>query len=172
MSTRVTLQTVTAANRQAVGELRVRDEQADFVAPNLYSLVEAAYGFPGELAHLVLTPLAIYAGPTLVGFTLYNSSPALERFFIMRLMIDQRYQGRGYGITAVRLLLQLFHAHPQAAEAAISYNAGNAAARQVYLRCGFEELRTENEGEVLMWRTLNPQPDPWSSLWNPAWAGR
>lgn len=31
---------------------------------------------------------------------------------------------------------------------------------------------TENEGEVLLWRTLNPQPEPWASLWNPAWAGR
>ncbi|HMQ30510.1 MAG TPA: GNAT family N-acetyltransferase [Chloroflexaceae bacterium] len=172
MSTIITLQAVTAENWRAVGELRVRDEQADYVAPNLYSLVEAAYGFPGELAHLVLTPLAVYAGLTLVGFTLYNSSPALNRFFIMRLMVDQRYQGQGYGSAAVRLLLQLFQAHPQATEAAISYNAGNVAARQVYLRCGFEELPTENEGEVLMWRTLNPHPKPWTSLWNPAWAGR
>jgi diamine N-acetyltransferase len=168
MSTNVTLQAVTAENWRAVGELRVRDEQSDFVAPNLHSLVEAAYGFPGELAHLVLTPLAIYAGPTLVGLTLYNSSPALDRFFIMRLMIDQRYQGQGYGTLAVRLLLQLFQVHPQASEAAISYNAGNAAARQVYLRCGFEELWTENKHEVLMWRRLNPQPEPWTSLWNPA----
>lgn len=181
MSTTIKLQAVTAENWRAVGELRVRDEQADYVAPNLYSLVEAAYGFPGELAHLVLTPLAIYTGPTLVGFTLYNSSPALDRLFIMRLMVDQHYQSQGYGTAAVQLLLQLFQAHPQATEAAIalragaganSYNTGNAAARQVYLRCGFEELPTENEGEVLMWRTLNPQSKPWTSLWNPAWAGR
>lgn len=56
---------MTAENWRAVCELCVRDEQADYVAPNLHSLVGAAYGFPGELAHLVLTPLAIYAGPTL-----------------------------------------------------------------------------------------------------------
>ena len=167
----VTFQAVTAENWRAVGELEVDEGQGTYVAPNLYSLVEAAYGFPGELAHLVLTPLAIYAGPTLVGFTLYNSSPERDRFFIMRLMVDRRFQRCGYGTAAVRLLLQQFGANPQAKEAAISYNAGNEAARKVYLRCGFVELRVENDHEVLMWCRLNPQPEPWSSLWNPDWAG-
>lgn len=167
----VTFQDITAENWRAVAALEVSEGQAEYVAPNLYSLAEAAYGLPGELAHLVLTPLAIYAGPTLVGFTLYNSSPERDRFFIMRLMVDRRYQERGYGAAAVRLLLRQFEAHPQAKEVAISYNQGNAAARQVYLRCGFVELRVENEREVLMWRALNPQPEPWASLWNPGWPG-
>ena len=50
--------------------------------PNAHSLLEAQYGFGGELAHLRIVPLAIYAGDAPVGLAMYNTGPAFERFFI------------------------------------------------------------------------------------------
>lgn len=168
MDTHVTLQDITAANWQAVVGLQVAPAQQSWVAPNALSLLEAHYGFGGELAHLRLVPLAVYAGAAPVGFLLYNTAPARDRFFIMRLMVDQAHQGRGYGRAALAQALALFRAHPQAKEAAISYNHGNQAARRLYLSSGFQELGPDGGGGVLMWQALNPQPAPWTSLWNPA----
>ncbi len=164
----ITLQAITADNWQALVALRVAPEQEAWVAPNHHSLLEAAYGFGGELAHLLLVPLAIYAGERPVGLLLYNTSPVYDRFFIMRLMLDREQQGRGYGRAALAQLLGLFRAYPQAKEAAISYNHGNEPARRLYLSCGFAEIGPDGVDGVLMWQALNPQEQPWTSLWNPA----
>lgn len=110
----ITFQEITADTWYEVGHLRVFANQADWIVPNLQSLVEATYGFSGELAALKIVPLAIYADDAIVGFTMYNTTPQRDRFFIMRMMIDYRYQGNGYGIAAVRLLLNLFRVYPQA----------------------------------------------------------
>ena len=164
----ITLQDVTPENWRAIIDLSVGAEQHEWVAPNHYSLIEAAYGLGGVDRHLRLAPLAIYAADQPVGFVLYNHGPTRERFFIMRLMIDAAFQGRGYGRTALTQLLALLRAHPQAKEVAISYNRGNAAAQRLYQSCGFVEVPGENPAEIMLWQALNPQPAPWDSLWNPA----
>jgi diamine N-acetyltransferase len=164
----ITLQEVTTANWRAIVALRVAPDQEDWVAPNHYSLLEAAYGFEGELAHLKLVPLAIYAADAPVGFLLYNTGPTLDRFFIMRLMIDHLHQAKGYGRAALSQLLGIFRAYPQAAEVAVSYNQGNTSARQLYLSCGFVEVGRDDTGGTVMWQALNRQPSGWTSLWNPA----
>ena len=167
----ITFQEITADTWYEVGHLRVFANQADWIVPNFQSLVEAAYGFSGGLAPLKIVPLAIYADDAIVGFTMYNTTPQRDRFFIMRMMIDYRYQGNGYGIAAVRLLLNLFRVHPQAKEAATTYVRGNEAAQHVYSTCGFQDLGLQNNHEFLMWQPLNPQSQPWTSFWNGAWRG-
>ena len=164
----VTLQEVTAANWRALIALTVAAEQEAWVAPNHYSLLEAAYGFAGDLAHLTVVPLAVYADEAPVGLVMYNTAPARDRFFIMRLMIDHRQQRKGYGRAALTQLLALFRAHPQAKEVAMSYNVGNEPARRLYQACGFVEVGPDNAGGILMWQALNPQATAWTSLWNPA----
>lgn len=104
----VTLQSVTVANWHALITLQVAPDQEGWVAPNYISLLEAAYGFSGDLAHLHLVPLAVYCDQQPVGLVLYNTDPRFERFFIMRLMINQQQQGKGYGRAALTQLLDLF----------------------------------------------------------------
>lgn len=164
----VTLQEITASNWQAICALEVLPEQRGWVAPNYHSLVEAAYGLPGELAHLRLFPLAIYAGEQPVGFAMYNTAPERDRFFIMRLMVSAQHQRRGYGRAALEQLLALFRAHPQAKEAAVSYQADNPAAGELYRACGFAQVAAEADS-ITMWQALNPQPATWQSLWNLAY---
>ena len=167
----ITLEPVTIDNWRQVVALRVGAGQEHQVAPNTISLLQVHYGLGGELAHLTLVPLAICDGPTPVGFAMYNETPEQDRFAIMRLMVDARHQRRGYGRTAMTLLLDRFLAIPQATEVVIGHQPDNDAAHQLYRSCGFTDLGPD-DGETLMWRALNPQPEVWTSLWNPAWFDR
>lgn len=150
----VSLRPVTIRNWQQVIALKVRDDQADFVASNLYSLAEAHFGFDYH-GYWSLTPLAIYAGKRLVGFTMYAVNYSYEPFqyIIMRLMIDAEHQGRGYGKAAMQLLLERIAADPGATTVAISYDPSNEAARQLYAQLGFVETGVI-EHETLATRKL------------------
>ena len=160
----ITLREITVDNWWQIADLSVKDEQKNLVASNLRSLAEAKYGFPGERADLKMVPLAIYDDEEPVGFLMYNVGPSEDRYYVMRLMIDQRYQGKGHGRTAMEELLQRFLANPHAKEVAISYVPDNQAAKQLYASLGFEEIGVDG-GETLAWRTLNEQDEPWTSLW-------
>jgi len=54
----------------------------------------------------------------------------------------------------------------------IGHQPGNDAAHRLYRSRGFVDLGPDEDGELLMWRTLNPQPHAWTSIWNPAWVDR
>ena len=125
----VILREIDAGNWRQVAALRTDSGQEEFVAPNLHSLAEAKYGISPEYSHLTVVPLAIYDGEQLVGFVMYNTSPERDRFFIMRLMVDVAYQGKGYGRAALQILLERFRANPEAKEVAISYQPGNEPGR-------------------------------------------
>ncbi len=160
----ITLREIDANNWRQIADLAVKEEQKNWVAPNLRSLAEAKYGFPGEHAELKLVPLAIYDDEEPVGFLMYNTGPSEDRYYVMRLMIDQRYQGKGYGRAAMEEILRRFLANPLAKEVAISYVPENQAAKQLYASLGFEEIGMDG-GETLARRALNEQDEPWTSLW-------
>lgn len=86
----------------------------------------------------------------------------------MRLMVGAQHQRQGYGRAALGQLLALFRAHPQAKEAGVSYQADNPAAGELYRSCGFAQVAVEADS-ITMWQALNPQPEAWESLWNPAY---
>ena len=170
----IELQELTARNWRQAARLEVKPEQQDFVAPNVWSMAEAHFGLPG-LPHLRLFPLAIAHGEEVVGFVMYNAAPENDRFFIMRLMIGAAHQRRGLGRAALQVLVERFAAHPQAKEVAVSYEPRNVAAGRLYASLGFEEVAPEpgaQDAGITVWRLLNPQAEPWHSIWNPAWNSR
>jgi diamine N-acetyltransferase len=85
-------------NYLSVLDLSVSPEQRDFVATNQYSLAQA-YAQPE------CVPFALYAENRPVGFAMYSLDEDDHQFWIYRLMIDQRYQGVGYGREAMGLLI-------------------------------------------------------------------
>jgi diamine N-acetyltransferase len=162
----ISVRPITTDNWRAIYRLKVAPEQEQFVASNAYSLLQSAFAAPG--AHPRLVPLGIYADNEPVGFAMYNVSADEERFFIMRLMIDARYQRREYARAAMEQLLAQFRASPGVKEIGISYLPTNASAQQLYRDLGFEEIGVDPEDhEMVAVLTLAPMDGSWTSLWPP-----
>ena len=138
----ITFRPVTRENFSAVTELAVTPEQAEFVAPNLYSLAEA-YVEP------TWTPLAIYAEDHLVGFAMFGRDDETGRWWIMRYMIDTQHQGKGYGTAALPTLIDLIVERHGCSELFLGYEPSNEVARRLYARMGFAPTGEMTGGEIV-----------------------
>jgi diamine N-acetyltransferase len=127
----VTLQEVTADTVHQICNLNVTESQKQFVAPNAYSIAQAYFSKEAWFR-------AIYADDTPVGFVmLYDNEPESE-YFLWRFMIDERYQGHGFGRRAIELLLEHVRGRPGAKELLLSCVPGEAGPENFYRKLGFE----------------------------------
>ncbi len=131
---------VTKQNWRALVKLQVGESQRNFVASNVYSIAESQFGFDFE-GHWDYHPFGIYDGDTPVGFLMYgvNFEHPTRQAFVTRLMVDEQFQGRGFGRFGVQKMLEIFRADERVKEVGISYEPENAAARKLYTSCGFAE---------------------------------
>lgn len=110
--------------------LRIDEAQKRFVAPNAFSLAQAAYE-PN------MYPLAIYAGEAMVGFILYDFDDELEAWSMSRLMIDRSHQGKGLGKRSVRDFVAYFFQTHAVSQLYTSVEVENPVAISLYEQLGF-----------------------------------
>lgn len=129
--------------------MNVRNDQKNFVASNLYSIAQAQFGEEFE-GHWDLHPFGIYDGDTPVGFLMYgyNFSHPAQQAFIIRLMVDEKFQGKGFGRFAMDKAMEAFRADERIAAVGISYEPENDGARKLYASLGFVETGRIIEDEV------------------------
>lgn len=143
-------------------ELKVFRAQKGFVADNAISIVQA-YSVQGSGAFAF--PFGIYDGKKPVGFLMIGFNEAVtydafddappqilkNNYSIWRLMIDKRYQGRGYGREAIRLALKFIRTWPcgKAEFCSLSYEPENTVAAKLYHSFGFEE-NGEMDGDEIV----------------------
>lgn len=148
---KIELRPIDESNRTACIALCVAKEQASFIAPNSRSLEQAA-----EKPD-VARPFALYTDGLLVGFTMFAFEEGYEdpedRYWLWRLMIDRRFQGKGYGLAAMEVILAYFK-EQGAPYIKLSTKPDNAAALSLYRRCGFRETGEQNDGEIVLRREL------------------
>lgn len=146
----VTLHPITSENWRAVYALTktLTPEQQGFVAPNAYSLLEAACD-PDQRTN----PRAVYAdiqgADTLVGFVMTYYDAEYDEHWIDRMMIAGEQQGKGYGRAAMLLTLDNFRAIPDCKAVYISFEPENKAARRLYASLGFLDTGVVQEGELV-----------------------
>jgi diamine N-acetyltransferase len=143
---------VTRDNWREIAKLKVHDDQTHFVASNIYSIAEAQFGFDEkDGSHWDMYPYGIYDGDTPVGFFMYGYNFANREFeaFIIRLMVDESKQAKGYGYFGMKSMLDIFLADPRIHAVGISYEPDNEVARKLYARIGFVETGEIHEGEVV-----------------------
>ena len=130
--------------KELVG-LQVGESQKDFVAPNVYSVAQSQFGIDYQ-GHWDLQPFGIFDGNEAVGFLMfgYNFGHPKYQAFIIRLMVDERFQNKGFGRFGLQKMLEIFRTESRVKAVGISYEPENEVARKLYASCGFVET-----GEML-----------------------
>ena len=147
----LSIQPVTKSNWTALIKLKVSSDQNHFVAPNVYSIAESQFGFDeADGSHWDMHPFGIYDEETPVGFLMYgyNFQYADFQAYIMRLMVDENHQGKGYGKFGMQAILQIFQPDERIRSVGISYEPKNDGARKLYASLGFVETGRILDGEV------------------------
>ena len=152
------LEKVNGANVWDVLKLSVNDTQKDFVASNEVSIIEA---YTAITANGFAFPFGIYDDDTPVGFVMvgygsddyWEDAPAIaeKNYSLWRLMIDKRYQHKGYGKKAVELALDFIQTFPcgKAEYCWLSYEPENTVAKELYASFGFVE-NGDMDGEEII----------------------
>jgi diamine N-acetyltransferase len=139
----ITLRPITRDNvRESVG-LRTSEEQKNFVAENSMSIAQA-YTDP------ILIPRAVYADDIMVGFVMYGRDAETTVDWIIRVMIDARYQSQGYGRAAMRELIAQLSQQPDCKEIRLSFVPDNVVAERLYASLGFERTGEVEDDEIIM----------------------
>lgn len=143
----ITLRKITLENRREMFRLEVTEEQRRFVASNLSS-VASCYVLSVNGGNPM--PFCIYADDCMVGFVMivygitgYDMPPIADgNYCILRLMIDQKYQRKGYGREAMQEILNYIRGFPAgpAQQCWISYSPDNSVAKGLYENVGFTEI--------------------------------
>ncbi len=128
----ITLRNLTSDNFDECVDLEVREDQKRFVAPNVYSLAESHF------RHECVTK-AIYADEEMVGFLMYCYGEDYPgTLYLMRFMIGEKHQKKGYAKEAMRqLLLQMEKEFPNQS-VFLSTDPDNDYAIRFYEQFGFK----------------------------------
>ena len=157
--TLLTIQPVTKDNWRDLIKLKVREDQISFVASNLYSIAESQFVVDDdEQGQWILSVFGIYDHETPVGFFMYGLNYELPKMqaFISRLMVDEKYQKKGYGKFGLEKMIAIFRADAGVKAVGISYEPENDVARHLYARYGFVETGEISGGEVVAVLKLQP----------------
>ncbi|MFW9819889.1 MAG: GNAT family N-acetyltransferase [Candidatus Thorarchaeota archaeon] len=132
-------------------QLEVKPEQKYLVASNAVSIAEAYFNKDAWFR-------AIYADSNPVGFVMisdkslkYKNKPRyIPSYFLWRFMIDEKYQGMGYGKEAMKLIINHVKSRPNAKEFLLSHSKSDGNAGDFYKKCGFEYTGKEIYNELVM----------------------
>ncbi len=157
---------ITGDNIEEIIALEVAENQKDFLeTTNLRSFADAhmlnADGIPAN-------PIAIYADGIAVGFLMYiydtldHESFEKEVFygkksyFVWHIMIERRYQGKGYGKLAFEKMLMDMEKMPdgQAEYVSLFYHNNNVTAKTLYASFGFVDTGIMQDQSMLAVKNL------------------
>lgn len=138
----ITLREVTKDNYEDVCSLEVADDQKGHLSSNIESILESKF-------HETLTPRAIYSDEVPVGFIMGERTSEKE-IEIFRFMIDQKYQKKGFGRTALELAFSEIKQLDGVTQIQICYHPDNEVAKRLYLNVGFKEIGMDESGNDML----------------------
>lgn len=120
-------------NWQACANLKVRPEQEEALPSNLSSMEELDL-YPKTKAVAILNEEDL-----VVGFATFGIPKGERVSKIFRLMIDEKYQGRGYGKSALRQIVEELRASHDSNEIQVCYDPKRSDLKAFYGSVGFKE---------------------------------
>lgn len=138
----VSLRKVTKDNYEAICDLDVTKEQEDYVACNMWSLVESMFNEGYETR-------GIYCNDEPIGFFMWVKE-SISRVSIWRFMIDHNHQQKGVGRIALNLALDEIKHDKELKEIEICYNPKNPVAKDFYSSFGFVEVGMDEDDDDMI----------------------
>jgi diamine N-acetyltransferase len=146
----IELRKITDDNFDECIKLEPKEEQKDYIASNISSIAEAYVALTNNELPM---PYAVYDNDIMVGFIMlsYDVNDDENTYWVCRLMIDKRYQGKGYGKETMIKALELIKTFPygKASVVSLSYEPENLVARKLYASLGFVETGKIAYGELV-----------------------
>lgn len=125
--------------------LSVSKQQEKYVSNPMKLLARAyAYRNQGSFACLICND------EEPVGMALYYECPEQKAYDLSQIFIDERFQGRGYGKEATKLLLERMRAEKKYNRVILCYIEGNETAKSMYESLGFKHTGEADEDEIIM----------------------
>lgn len=138
----ISLEDITSANYEEVCDLDVTEAQQEYVACNMWSLVESHY----NVGH---TCKAIYQNNEPVGFFMWvQETPT--KVSIWRFMVDEHHQNKGIGRQALTMAIAEIKTTSKLEQIEICYNPKNPVAKDFYSSFGFEEVGLDEDEEDML----------------------
>lgn len=123
--------------------LSVSEAQRAYVADRV-NILARAYAYRDARSRAFI----IFHEDTPVGMGLYYDCPTLDAYIFSEIFIDKRYQGRGLGEEAARMVLTRMREDGKYRKVLLCYIDGNNAAKRLYQKLGFAE--TDQDGDEII----------------------
>lgn len=133
---------ITVENWRDAIKLETAESQRTFVASNLFSIAQAQFYPTWE-------PLAIYHDDAMVGFLMYGQDETDHSYWVIRLMIEQGQQGKGYGRAAMQSIIAELGQRADCEAIYISCAPENEVAQGLYESLGFRKTGAIEDGEIV-----------------------
>jgi diamine N-acetyltransferase len=127
----IQLREITRENFWDCIELSVNEDQNGFVTSNAVSIAQSK-------VQPECIPLAVYDDDLMVGFVMYCIDEDDGEYWIYRMMIDKRYQSKGYGKKAMSKLLEIIKEDKTHNRIFLGVHKESTYAVKLYRSLGFE----------------------------------
>ncbi|WP_088040743.1 GNAT family N-acetyltransferase [Bacillus sp. EAC] len=134
----IILKPVTRENWEEAMDLQVNESQKNFVPSVSVSLAKVYIKPDGE--NVEYLPFAIYDDQKMVGFMMHAyEENTTYSYWINGFIIDQKYQGNGYGKSALKEMINWITSQfSQCEEIRLTVNKENKYASNIYQKLGFQ----------------------------------
>ena len=145
----VTIKELNAENWFECCELKVGRKQEAFMEPNAISIAQSKF-------EPSLRTYAIYENDKVVGFLMYNTElEELDGYWIYRIMVDEKFQGKGIGKAATKLMISEMSKLPNANKIIVGYHPENKGAHHLYASLGFMDYGDRFGKEMAVIKYVN-----------------
>ena len=139
----ITLREITEDTLRPILNLKVSDDQKMFVADNATSIAQAHFS---KTAYFK----GIYANDVPVGFVMIENDDGKNEYCLWRFMIDEKYQGKGYGKLALNLIIDYVKDQKDTKKLLLSVIQSNGGPEIFYKKLGFELTGEYDDNEAIM----------------------
>jgi diamine N-acetyltransferase len=120
----VSLREITPENFDECINLKGADGQENFVAPNVKSIAQSKI-YP------TMNISAVYDEDEMVGFVMFGLDTDDEKYYLVRLMVDEKHQGKGYGKAATLEVINQLKQVEDCHDVYLSFVPENAGAESI-----------------------------------------